>query len=188
MTRWTLDPMHTEIGFAVRHMMVSTVKGRFRQFDLEIDVDEQHPENSSLLLTVDAASLDTGVDDRDQHLRAPDFFDVERFATISFRSTRIRRAGDGELKLTGDLTIRDVTREILLTGEFAGPLLDPQGNRRIGVSLSGELDREAFGLTWNTALDTGGVLVGKTVKISVEAEVVEQQTQVDAEMKTAATT
>jgi polyisoprenoid-binding protein YceI len=173
MTRWTLDPVHTEVGFSVRHLMVSTVKGQFRSVAAEVELDPDHPERSRVNATIDAASLDTGNPERDGHLRSADFLDVERFPTVVYRSTAVHRVREGEVEIAGELTIRDVTRPVALRGSFGGPVTDPWGGRRAGFELTGEIDREAFGLTWNVALESGGVLVGKSVRLHVTAEVAE---------------
>ena len=173
MARWNLDPTHLDVGFAVRHMMVANVKGRFAAAQAQIEIDEEHPERSSVVAEIETASVDTRAADRDAHLRSPDFFDAEAFPLMTFRSTQVARTGKGELAITGDLTIRDVTKPVTLRGAIDGPLLDPWGNRRAGIELAGEIDREAWGLGWNMALEAGGILVGKTVKIAIEGEIVE---------------
>jgi polyisoprenoid-binding protein YceI len=171
--RFTIDPKHSEIGFAVRHMMVSTVRGRFTEFDADIDIDEEQPERSRALARIRAASLTTGDDERDTHLRSADFFDVEQYPEMTYRSSRTTKTGADSFELEGDLTIRGVTRPVTLRGEFTQPVTDPWGGRRVGFTLSGEIDREEFGLRWNMALEAGGMLVGRTVKLNLELEVVE---------------
>lgn len=168
---WQLDPTHSEVGFSVRHMMVSKVRGRFRDFEATVELDEERPERSRVEARIDAASVDTGWPDRDADLRSANFFDVEHHAQLVFRSTRVVPKGDGEFRVIGDLTIRGVTHEVELTGEFSGPAGDPWGNRRAGFSLRGEIDREAWGLTWNQVLEAGGLAVGKKVQLQVEVEV-----------------
>jgi polyisoprenoid-binding protein YceI len=172
MTTWTLDQQHVDVGFSAKHMMVATVKGRFTVVDAEVDIDEEHPEVSRVRARVTAGSLTTGNEERDAHLRSSDFLDVERFPHLTFESSRVRQTGRDELELTGNLTIRDVTRPVVLKGEFTGPVGSPWGDRRAGFSLTGEIDREEFGLTWNVALEAGGVLVSRKVKLHVEAEIV----------------
>ena len=127
---WELDTAHAEVGFSAKHMMVTTVRGRFTDVSAEVHIDEQHPEQSHVSATIQAASLATGDEQRDGHLKSPDFFDVETYPTITFRSTRVARRKDGEFELAGDLTVRDVTREITLKGDFAGPVTNPWGNAR----------------------------------------------------------
>ena len=170
---WELDSKHSEVGFAVRHMMVSKVRGRFERFDAVVELDADQPANSRVEAHIDAASINTGAPDRDTHLRSADFFDVEQHPTIDFRSTRVERGRGDSFKVTGDLTIRGVTRKVTLDGEVTGPATDPWGNHRVGFSLRGDIDREDFGLTWNQALEAGGFLVGKKVELSIDAEVLE---------------
>lgn len=155
-------------------MMVATVRGRFTSVEAEIELDELQPEASSVRAVIAAASLGTGNADRDAHLKSPDFLDVELFPAVTFESTVVRRTGPETFELGGTLTIRDVTQPVVLRGEFTGPVTSPWGDRRSGFSLTGEIDREAFGLTWNVAMETGGLLVSKTVKLAIEAEVIEQ--------------
>lgn len=170
---WSLDKQHLELGFAAKHMMVATVRGRFTEVDAEIHLDEQRPEASYVRTTVAVASLTTGNGDRDAHLTSPDFFNVAEYPTIRFASREVRLLGDG-VEIEGDLTIRDVTRPITLKGDYTGPVRGPWGNRHVGFSLAAEVDREEFGLTWNVALETGGVVVGRKVKITLDAEVKEE--------------
>lgn len=171
---WTIDPVHSNVDFAVKHLMISTVRGQFRQFEATLYIDEANPENSRVEGSVDIASIDTGEPDRDAHLRSDDFFNAERFPKMSFRSKRLQMKGADEFKLTGDLTIRDVTREIELEGEFEGRVKDPWGNERIGLSAEGSISREEFGVHWNQALETGGWVVGDKVKISLHVAAVRQ--------------
>ncbi|MDA8399456.1 MAG: YceI family protein [Actinomycetota bacterium] len=168
-----LDPSHIEIGFAVRHMMVAKVHGRFAKADGTVVIAED-PTNSTVEVTIETASIDTREENRDAHLRSPDFLDVERFPTMTFRSTEVRRAGQGRWNVVGDLTIRDVTKPVALDTTFEGVVQDPYGNQRIGVSAVAEIDREEFGLTWNAALEAGGMVVGRQVKIEIEAEAIRQ--------------
>ena len=170
-TAWKLDPAHTAVEFSAKHLMISTVKGRITDIEGTIHTDERNPRNSSVEVTLKAASLDTRTDQRDQHLRSADFLDVEKYPEIKFRSTRIEGEKDS-FKLTGDLTIRDVTKPITLDVEFEGSTRDPWGGERVGFSAKGKLDRRDFGLTWNQALETGGVVVGNDIKISLEVEAV----------------
>ena len=170
-TAWKLDPTHTVVEFSAKHLMITTVKGRIADIEGIIYSDEKDFKNSSVEATLKAASLDTRTDQRDQHLRSADFLDVEKFPEIRFRSTRIQ--GDKQsFKLTGDLTIRDVTKPITLDVEFGGETKDPWGGQRVGFSASGKIDRREFGLTWNQALEAGGLVVGNDIKVSIEAEAV----------------
>jgi len=170
-TAWKLDPAHTVVEFSAKHLMITTVKGRITDIEGVIYSDEKDLKNSSVEATLKAVSLDTRTDQRDQHLRSGDFLDVEKYPEIRFRSTRIQ--GDKQsFKLTGDLTIRDVTKPITLDVEFEGETKDPWGGQRIGFSATGKIDRREFGLTWNQALEAGGVVVGNDIKISLEVQAV----------------
>lgn len=170
---FALDPVHTHVGFSVRHMMVSKVKGQFGSVAGTVTIAED-PQASHVEADIEVASIDTRDDTRDGHLRSPDFFDAEAFPTITYRSSSVTSVGKGRFSVVGDLTIRDVTRPVELEVSYEGAAQDPWGNQRIGISASGEVDREAFGLTWNQALETGGVLVGKTIRIDIDAEAVLQ--------------
>lgn len=167
---WNIDTAHTAIGFAVRHMVVSKVRGRFAKYSGAITLDEADPTRSSVDVRIDASSIDTGVADRDTHLRSADFFDVERFPELRFQSTKIEKVGDDRYRLVGALTIRDVTREIALDVEYGGRGKDPWGNERIGFVAKASLDRKDFGLTWNQVLEAGGILVGDRVEIDVDVQ------------------
>jgi polyisoprenoid-binding protein YceI len=187
---WTLDPAHSAVTFAAKHMMVTTVRGSvgIREFDLDFRPDDLLA--STVRVALDAASIDTGQEARDQHLRSADFLDVESHPTIDFASTRIEQSGDRYL-VHGDLTIRGVTRPVLLTAEFAGIVPNLQGGQRAAFGASAKIDREDFGLTWNVALEQGGWLVSKDIKIemdiavtsSVEAAV--KQASVETELQAA---
>lgn len=169
---WNLDTVHSGINFTVRHMVVSKVRGRFAKFSGSVALDEDDLTRSVVEATIDASSIDTGTAQRDDHLRSADFFDAERFPQIRFRSTRIEKLGGDRYRLTGDLTIRDVTRPIALDAEYGGRGKDPWGNERVGFTARGSLDRKDFGLKWNQALETGGVLVSDHVEIEIEAQAV----------------
>jgi len=172
LTTYNLDPSHSELGFSVKHLMVTNVKGRFQKFDARVELDEQDLTKSRLTVTIDAGSIDTRNADRDAHLRSADFLDVENHPEVTFVSKRIERVGDNEYKVIGDLTIRGVTREVTLDAEETGRGRDPWGGDRIGFELRGSLNREDYGLTWNAALETGGVLVSPEVKLIIDVEVV----------------
>lgn len=170
---YQLDPSHSSIGFSVRHLMVSKTKGRFADFSGTVVIAED-PLQSSVEVEIQVASIDTREETRDGHLRSPDFFDIENHPVITYRSTKVTPAAKGTWEVEGQLTVRDSTRSVPLTVSFEGGAIDPWGGARIGFEAHTELDREAFGLTWNQALETGGVLVGKSVKIDIEAEAVQQ--------------
>lgn len=169
---WTLDNHHADVSFAAKHLMVSTVRGRFSDVEADVHIDEDHPERSHVTARVKVASLSSGSADRDAHLKSADFFEVERYPEIVYESTDVRLEGD-QLQIRGNLTIKGVTRPVALKGEFAGPVPTPWGGRSIGLELTGEIDREDWGLTWNVALEAGGVLVSRKVKINIAAEVLE---------------
>jgi polyisoprenoid-binding protein YceI len=152
---WEIDPVHTSVAFVARYLMVTKVRGHFSEFSGAIRVAED-PEGSSAELVIQASSIDTGSEDRDKHLRSADFLDLERFPEIRFTSTKVELPGENRLVVTGDLTIRDVTRPVVLQAEFTGLSEDPWGNRRAGFSATTEIDREEFGASWNLALEAGG--------------------------------
>jgi len=170
---YKLDQAHKRVGFMARHMMVSKVRGQFGEADATITVGED-PLDSSVTATIQAASLGTGQTDRDNHLRSDDFLDVEKFPTLEYRSTGVKSHSGNEFVLAGELTIRGVTLPVDLEVEFEGAGRSPYGQDIFGFTATTEIDREAFGLTWNIALETGGVVVGKKVKIDIEAEAIRQ--------------
>jgi polyisoprenoid-binding protein YceI len=171
---FVFDPKHTVVGAVARHMMVSKVRGIFKDVSGTITIAED-PLQSSVEVHIKAASIDTGVEDRDNHLRSPDFLDVERYPELTFVSKRIVKHDGSDLVIAGDLTIRGVTKEIELPVEYGGVGTTPWGTEVIGFSASTELDREDFGMTWNAALETGGFLVGKKLKIEIEVEAIRQE-------------
>ncbi|HEX9696462.1 MAG TPA: YceI family protein [Actinomycetota bacterium] len=168
---WDIDPSHTTVGFVARHLMVAKVRGRFGSFAGSAQIADQ-PEQSSVRVEIEAASVDTHDDGRDTHLRSADFFDVETHPQITFVSTGFTQTGTTSFDLPGELTIRGVTRPVVLKAEFDGLAGDPWGGTRAAFTAATEIDREDFGLTWNKALESGGVLVGKTIKIEIDAELV----------------
>lgn len=170
---WTIDKAHTTVEFTARHLMVARVKGRFAEFSGELRVADD-PRDSTVDVTIDVASIDTREEQRDAHLRSPDFFDVERYPTMTFRGTRVEHAGGDRWLVHGDLTIRDVTRPVTLEAEFHGAVGDPWGGQRAVFSAETAVKREDFGLTWNVALEAGGWLVGSEVRVGIEVEAVRQ--------------
>lgn len=172
-TTWKIDPSHTQTEFAVRHLMITTVKGRFAEVQGVVQIDESDPARSQVEVTISAASIDTREPQRDAHLRSADFFDAEHFPKLTFRSTRIEGKGDA-FKLIGDLTIRGTTRQVVLDVTSEGRVKDPWGGERAGFSATTKIKRSDFGLTWNQLLEAGGVAVGDDVKISIDAELVKQ--------------
>ena len=171
---WDIDLVHSSIGFTVRHLVVSKVRGRFTRWSGTIRMDENDLTRTQVDIAIEPASVDTGVGQRDNHLRSPDFFDAEKHTTMAFKSTRVEQAKDGALKLVGDLTMHGVTRPVTLEVEQAGTQKDPWGGLRAGFSARASLDRKDFGLTWNQLLETGGVVVGEKVDIDIEVEAVKQ--------------
>ena len=177
-TTWQLDPAHSSIEFSVKHMMMTTVRGRFKDVQATLTGDRDHPEAAGVEAAIAVASIDTGVGDRDAHLRGADFFDVERFPEITFRSTRIegnppKQEGD-RFRLAGDLVIRDSAMEVVLDCEYMGRGTDPWGKTRAGFSFTTELDRREWGLKWNQAIETGGVLVANKVRVEGEVQFVRE--------------
>ena len=174
---WSIDPTHSHIEFGVKHMMFTTVRGQFSGFEGSISLDQENPSNSSVSVDIDASSIDTGVEDRDNHLRSGDFFDVENFPKIRFRSTAVRGAivEGGSFTIEGELTIRGETRTVALEASFDGTGTDPWGGTRAGFAAKTSVDRRDFGLTWNQALETGGVLVGHDISISLQVQGVLQE-------------
>jgi polyisoprenoid-binding protein YceI len=168
-TTWKLDPTHSHIEFSAKHMMITTVKGRFADFEGAVTGNPESPAGATVTVTIKTASIDTRTDQRDGHLRSADFLDAEKFPTIAFRSTKISGTKD-KFTLTGDLTIRDVTRPVTLDVTFEGQGADPWGGTRAGFNATGKIDRREFGLTWNQALEAGGVLVSNEIKLHIDAQ------------------
>ena len=173
-TTWTLDPTHAELGFAVRHLMIATVRGRFGKVEGTVTVDEKNPIDSKVDVTVDVTSIDTRQEMRDNHLRSADFFDAANHPTIRFVSKRIEGDVNEKFRLVGELTIRGTTREVALDVSLEGRGNDPWGNERAGFSASGKINRRDFGLVWNQMLESGGAVVGDDVKLSLDVELVRQ--------------
>ena len=176
-TVWTIDPQHTHVDFSVRHLMIATVKGRFGEVEGTVTFDPTDARDAKVDVKIAAASIDTRVTDRDNHLRSADFLDVENHPAIRFTGSRVEKLGNDRYRLTGALTIRGVTREVPLEVELQGTVKDPWGNEKAGYSATGVINRHDFGLNWNAALETGGVVVGAEVKITLEGELVRQQSQ-----------
>jgi polyisoprenoid-binding protein YceI len=176
--QWNLDTMHSQAEFAVKHLMISTVKGHFNTFT---GTGETNPDGTlkSAELTIDAASINTNVEARDNHLRSADFFDVEKFPKITFRSTKIEQKGT-DITITGDLTMHGVTKSVTLTGEHASPVTDPWGNQRSALAVTAKIIRKDWGLHYNQALEAGGWVVGEEVKLNVEFEAVAVKAQAAA--------
>jgi polyisoprenoid-binding protein YceI len=166
---YELDQSHSHVSFSARHLMVTKVRGRFPVTAGKLVVGE-HPRDSSVEATIDVAAVDSGDPKRDEHLRSVDFFDAEHYPTITFRSTKVEDHGDGEFTLEGELTVKDTTRPVTLQGEYLGSQASPWGDTRVGFSAEVEVSRKEWGLEWNVALETGGVLVSDKVKLTIDAE------------------
>jgi polyisoprenoid-binding protein YceI len=167
---WKLDPSHTSIGFSVPHLVVSSVDGRFKEATAKINLDDADVTKSEVAVEINAASIDTGDAKRDDHLKGPDFFDAKKFPKLSFKSTKVAKSGAG-YKLSGNLTIRDVTKPVTLDATLSAPVKTPWGNQARAAKLTGKIKRSEFGLKWNKALEAGGFVVGEDVTINVSAEV-----------------
>ena len=171
---WKIDSAHSEVIFSVRHMMISTVRGRFNTVNGTVEFDEVTPGNSSVNVEIDASSIDTREQQRDDHLRSPDFLDVANYPTITFVSKRVEAVDENHGKIVGDLTIHGVTKEVVLETEYAGQAKSPWGTTSAGFSAKTKINRKDFGLGWNATLETGGVLVGEEIKVDIEMEIVKE--------------
>ena len=171
---WKIDEAHSAVEFVVKHMMVSRTKGRFTKFDGTINLDDDNLANSSAKVEIDVASIDTHDEKRDAHLRSADFFDVEKYPTITFVSTEVLPRGGDKFQLIGDLTIKDVTQKVVINAEKTGQGTSPWGQQVVGFEADTDVDRKDYGLTWNVALETGGFLVGDKIKINLEVEAIQQ--------------
>lgn len=170
--RYTIDPTHSRIGFVARHAMVTKVRGSFNEFEGSGSFDADNPQNSTIDLTIAAASIDTRNADRDAHLRSNDFFDMDTYPQISFVSTAVEQVGDDEYRVTGDLTIKGVTNPVTIDFEYTGAAVDPYGNQRIGLDGKTTVNRKDWGISWNAALEAGGVLVGEKVTLEFEVSAI----------------
>jgi polyisoprenoid-binding protein YceI len=172
---WQIDPAHTNVEFSVRHMMISNVKGQFEKTSGTVTINGSDPTSAKIDATIDATSIDTRVDKRDAHLKSPAFLDVDKFPTITYKSTKVEADGPGKWKVTGDLTLHGVTKPVVLEVEGTGaPINDPMGNTRAGASATTKIKRSDFGLIWNQALEGGGVMVGDEVAISIDVEAIKK--------------
>ena len=177
---WQIDNVHSHVGFSVKHMMVTTVRGQFRNYRGKVNIDPKDFARSTFEGEIDVASVDTGNPDRDNHLRTGDFFDVQNHPTITFKSTKIEAQDDGQYAVTGEITIRGVTRPIVLDVEYLGTAKNPYGKTVAGLSVRGSLNRKDFGVNFNAVLETGGVAVGEKVKLEVDVEAVAVEATVAA--------
>jgi polyisoprenoid-binding protein YceI len=171
---WQIDSSHSHINFTARHMMISKVRGSFENFSGTVNFDEENPANTTVNVEVDLTSINTRDDQRDGHLKSPDFFDVEKYPTMKFVSTRVEQINENNGRVYGHLTIKDTTKEVVLDVEYAGIAKSPWGSESAGFSATGSLNRKEWGLNWNQALETGGVLVGDKINIEIELELVKQ--------------
>ena len=172
-TKWVIDPDHSEVGFKVKHLMISNVKGNFSKFEGTIDGEDFT--KAPIHVKVATESVSTNSDDRDKHLRSEDFFNADKYGEMTFKSKSIEKVDDDEYKLKGDLTIKDTTNEVELDVEFGGQNKDPWGNQRIAFEITGKINRKDWGLNWNSKLETGGVLVGDEVKLNAEVQFIKQE-------------
>ncbi len=170
---YALDQSHSHVSFSARHLMVTKVRGRFPVTAGHLEISED-PTQSSVVATIDVSAVDSGDQKRDEHLRSADFFDAEKYPTVAFHSTKVIDRGNGEFTLVGQLTVRDVTRPVTLEGEYLGSQASPWGDTRVGFAAETEVNRKDWGLEWNVALETGGVLVGDKVKLTIDAEWVKE--------------
>jgi polyisoprenoid-binding protein YceI len=169
-TKWAIDPAHTKIGFKVKHLMISSVMGSFREFEGSVSTDYKDFSTAAISFTLNAASIDTEAADRDAHLKSADFLDVENYPKIIFEGKKIKDLGDDMYEFTGNLTIKGISKPVMLSVEYGGEMTDPWGNVKVGFSITGKINRKDWGLNWNAALEAGGVLVGDEVKINGDVE------------------
>ncbi len=173
-TKWAIDPTHSEIGFKVKHMMFTNVSGKFENYDASITTDGDTFENASISFSADVNSVDTRNTDRDNHLKSADFFDAENHPKLTFKASSFTKVDDDNYELSGDLSLRGVTNFVKLPVEFSGLMKDPWGNTKAGLNISGKISRKEWGLNWNSALETGGVLVSDDVRLNIELQLVKQ--------------
>jgi polyisoprenoid-binding protein YceI len=179
---WKIDPAHSEINFAVRHMMISKVRGQFEQFNGTVEFDEQNPVNTKVDVKIDAASINTKEQQRDGHLRSADFLNAEKYPYLTFKSSQVELTGKNTARMSGDLTIQETTRPVTLDVEYAGMAKSPWGATSAGFSARTKINREDWGLTWNVALETGGWLVGKEIEIFIDVELIKETEAESASM------
>jgi polyisoprenoid-binding protein YceI len=174
-TKWALDTSHSEVQFKVKHLVISTVTGTFKVFDGEMETTSGDFSDAKISFKIDAASIDTNAGDRDGHLRSDDFFATDKYPHITFESRSFKKISDSDYKLTGDLTIRDVTKPIELSVEYGGTVVDPYGNTKAGFEVTGKINRKEFGLTWSAVTEAGGVVVSDDIKMFINVQFVKQQ-------------
>jgi len=172
-TKWSIDPTHTEIGFKVKHMMFTNVSGKFVSYDATITTEDDNFENANIEFSADINSINTNNADRDNHLKSGDFFDAENYPKLTFKSTSLTKNGD-DYELTGDLTLKGVTKSVTLPAEISGLMKDPWGNTKVGINIDGKINRKDWGLNYNAALEAGGVLISEDVRLNIELQLVKQ--------------
>ena len=180
-TNWQLDPAHSEVNFRVRHLVIATVSGKFSNFSATVTTEGDDFSTANIEFRAETASIDTGVEARDNHLRSDDFFNSEKFPELAFRSTGVQKTGDDTYRLEGNLTIRDITKPVSLTAEFGGTMLDPYGNLKAGFEVSGKLNRKEFGLRWDAVTEAGGAVVSDEVKLQANVQFIKTPRE-EAEM------
>ena len=173
-TKWAIDPAHTEVHFKVKHLVISTVTGKFEKFDGAVYSSKPDFSDAEAEFSVDVDSINTSQPDRDGHLKSPDFFDTASHPKLTFKSTGIKKTGDSEYAMTGDLTIRGATKSVQLTVEYGGTTKDPWGNTKAGFEITGKINRKDFGLSWSVVTETGGLVVSDEVKLQLAVEVAKQ--------------
>lgn len=173
-TKWSIDPTHSEIGFKVKHMMFTNVSGKFGAYDATITTDGDNFENAAIEFSGDIASIDTANTDRDNHLKSGDFFDAENHPKLTFKASAFKKINDEKYELKGDLNIRGIAKTVTFPVEYSGIMTDPWGNTKVGLNIEGKINRKDWGLNWNSALETGGVLVGEEVKLNIELQFAKQ--------------
>ncbi|MCL9808048.1 YceI family protein [Flavobacterium luminosum] len=173
-TKWVIDPTHSEIGFKVKHMMFTNVSGKFDTYEASVTTEDDTFTNANIEFSADINSIDTRNADRDGHLKSADFFDAENYPKLTFKASSLSKVEDGNYEIAGDLTIKGVTKFVKLPAEFSGLMTDPWGNTKAGLNIYGKINRKDWGLNWNSALETGGVLVGEEVKLEIELQLLKQ--------------
>ena len=173
-TAWAIDPTHSEVGFKIKHLVISTVKGKFEAFEGTVETEEDQWEEANIEFSAKIDSINTGVADRDAHLKSDDFFNAESYPELKFKSTSLVKIGEGKFELTGDLTIRDITKSIKLNVEHGGTVVDPYGNTKAGFEISGKINRKEFGLKWDAVTEAGSIVVSDDVQLDLNVQLVKQ--------------
>ena len=174
-TKWVLDPMHSEVQFKVKHLVISTVSGFFKSFEGELETENDDFTDAKIAFSLDINSIDTNQSQRDEHLKSAEFFDAEKYPKIAFKSTSFTKSGDDEYKLAGDLTVKDVTKPVTLDVEFGGSADDFYGNTKAGFEISGKINRKDFGLTWDGVTEAGSIVVGEDIKLLINVQFAKQK-------------